>query len=253
MIGCDGEVVEHALHLARELRAAAELELADHEAFGIVRRRALVEKPLGELVSVDLGEQVLVGEVREELHRLLQVRLDVLVREFLAARLEDAVAKRRHELGVGELADVAVDELDEGFLQSFLEERVARELFGDDAEILVVQREQLLDEAGVLVGVLLARVEARLAPRDDVVAHRLDVGLDELRHRREPVGHAREQTVHARQIGRAVVLQQRAAPRAVLLEERRLAELEDLELADAEQLRFRRRVQIIRDPRFLGV
>ena len=95
VVHADAQVVEHALHLPRELRAAALLQLRDHELLVLVAGRPLVEQALGQLVPVDLREEVLVDEVREELHGLLQVRLDILVAELHAARLQDAVAEAR--------------------------------------------------------------------------------------------------------------------------------------------------------------
>ena len=63
VVDADREVVQHALHLARELRAAAQLELADHQPLRVVRRRALVQQPLRQLVAVDLRKEVLVRQV----------------------------------------------------------------------------------------------------------------------------------------------------------------------------------------------
>ena len=126
---------------ARHLRAAAELELADHRALGVVGGGAREEEALRQLLLVELGEDVLVGgrtegegvrcgggeeegwwwrwwrwwwwrewrqaaeerahlvgEVAEELHDLLELVLERLVREALAALLEQVVA----ELGEGE-------------------------------------------------------------------------------------------------------------------------------------------------------
>mmetsp|Transcript_24746 Transcript_24746/g.80018 ORF Transcript_24746/g.80018 Transcript_24746/m.80018 type:complete len:523 (+) Transcript_24746:749-2317(+) len=250
----DREVVEHALHLAGKLRPAPELELADHEALSVVRGGPLVQEALRELVPIDLREEVLVGEVGKQLDRLLQVGFDVLFRELLAAGFEEPVAEGRHEFGVRKLADVLVDELHKGFLEGLLEEGVSGELARDDVEVLVVQRQQFLHEGRILVGVLLlARLELGFAPRDNVVAHRLHVGLDEGRHRREAVRHPREEAIHPRQVGGAIVGQQGAAPRPVFFEEGRLPEFENLELADAEELGFGRRIEIRRDSRLLVV
>ena len=162
-------------HLARELGTTSQLELADHESFRVVRRTALIEQPLRELVPVDLREQVLIGQVREELHRLLEERFHVFVTELFASRLEDPVAERRHELRVRVFSYIAIREFDEGLLERFLEERVAPELLRHDREVLVVQCQQLLDEGRVLVAVLGALGQARLPPVNDVVAHLLDM------------------------------------------------------------------------------
>ena len=47
---------------ARHLRAAAELELADHRALGVVGGGAREEEALRQLLLVELGEDVLVRE-----------------------------------------------------------------------------------------------------------------------------------------------------------------------------------------------
>ena len=126
-------------HLARELGTTSQLELADHESFRVVRRTALIEQSLRELVPVDLREEIFIGEIGEQLHRLLEERFHVFISQLFASRLENAVTKRRHELRVRVLAHVPVREFDEGLLERFLEERVAPELLTDYGQVLVVQ------------------------------------------------------------------------------------------------------------------
>ena len=108
-------------HLARELGPASQFQLADHESFRVVRRRSLIQESLRELVPVDLREEILICEIREQLHRLLQEGFHVFVAQLFSTALEDTITKRRHELRVRVLADVPVREFHKGLLERFLE------------------------------------------------------------------------------------------------------------------------------------
>mmetsp|Transcript_39200 Transcript_39200/g.103299 ORF Transcript_39200/g.103299 Transcript_39200/m.103299 type:complete len:448 (-) Transcript_39200:1395-2738(-) len=142
-------VRHHALELRRELRAAAQLELGDHRALGVVGARAREQQPLRQLLLVKLGEDVLVGEVAEEADDLLELVLERVVREALSALLEQVVAEVGEQLGGGRLPNVLVDEDLEGLLHRLVEDRVPLEaaLLGACAHklgVLVVHIEQLL-------------------------------------------------------------------------------------------------------------
>mmetsp|Transcript_30471 Transcript_30471/g.86952 ORF Transcript_30471/g.86952 Transcript_30471/m.86952 type:complete len:439 (+) Transcript_30471:440-1756(+) len=204
------EVVDHTLELRGELRAALHLELRDHALLGVLRGRGLVEQALRELVSVDLGEQVLVAEEGEELHHLGQQLLDLVVGQPLAGLLQDPIAERRHQRGEGVLADVAVDEHFESLFQRLLEQGVLREALQDDALEAVVQVQERLDEGRVPEGfglgghclsLLHALVHDLVAPVGDVLPERLRDGL-------ETVVHQREDPMHAGQVLALVVLEE---------------------------------------------
>ena len=102
-------VGDHALELGGELRAAAQLELGDHAALRVVRARAREEQPLGQLLLVELGEDVLVAQVAEEAHHLLELVLERLVAQPLARLLEQVVAEVGEQLRRRRLANVLVD------------------------------------------------------------------------------------------------------------------------------------------------
>ena len=53
------QVCKHALHLPGKLGTASQLEFRDHAALSVSRRRALIQKPLGQLVAVVERERIL--------------------------------------------------------------------------------------------------------------------------------------------------------------------------------------------------
>mmetsp|Transcript_8776 Transcript_8776/g.25247 ORF Transcript_8776/g.25247 Transcript_8776/m.25247 type:complete len:508 (-) Transcript_8776:1019-2542(-) len=191
------EIGQHTLHLGRELRSALQLELGDHRLFGVVAGGSLAQKALGQLVAVDFSEHVLVGQVGKELDDLLQGILHLALAELFASALEDAIAERGHELGVGVLSDVLVDDLDEGILQGALEQGMAGEVISHDAQVLFVQLDQGLHELWIVVLVLFAAVQTGLAAVDDVSTHRGDEALEDVGHRIQPILQPREEAEHA--------------------------------------------------------
>ena len=54
----------------------------------LVAARAVVQQPLGELLAVELGKQVLVVDVGEQLDHLVERLLDGLVAQLLGAALQ---------------------------------------------------------------------------------------------------------------------------------------------------------------------
>lgn len=77
-------VGHHALELRGELRAAPELQLRDHCTLRIVARRPREQQPLRQLLLVELCKDVLVREVGEEPHHLLELVVEGVVREALS-------------------------------------------------------------------------------------------------------------------------------------------------------------------------
>mmetsp|Transcript_42661 Transcript_42661/g.140136 ORF Transcript_42661/g.140136 Transcript_42661/m.140136 type:complete len:707 (-) Transcript_42661:8-2128(-) len=237
-------VGHHALQLRGELRAAPQLELGDHRALRVVARRARQQQPLRELLLVELGEDVLVGQVAKEPHHLLQLVLERLVREPLARLFEQVVAKVGEQLCGGALADVLVDEDLEGLLHRLVEDVVPLEapLLGPRPHqlgVLVVDVEQLLHvRHQVALGVDRLLLDEREADVGDVLAH-------DVCDRRQPGGDAREEAEHPRQVLRLVVEQQLLAAGVLLLEQLLLRVLQQLLLAHLEQLLLGRGVQVV--------
>ena len=97
-VGREVHVGHHALELRGELGAAAQLELRDHRALGVVAGGAREQQALRELLLVELSEDVLVGEVAEEAHDLLELVLEGVVRQPLARLFEQVVAKIGEQL-----------------------------------------------------------------------------------------------------------------------------------------------------------
>eukprot|EP00962_Isochrysis_galbana_P049600 scaffold21095_cov129-Isochrysis_galbana.AAC.4 len=193
-----------------------ELELCDHRALGVVAGRAGEQQPLRQLLLVELGEDVLIGQVAEEAHHLLQLVLERLVAEPLARLLEQVVAEVGEELGGGRLADVLVDEHLERLLHRLVEDGVPLEAAlvrprADELRVLVVDVEQLLHvrhQVALRVGRLLLH-ESQPDVRD-VLPH--DVGDG-----RQAGRDAREEPEHAAEVLNLIVEEELLTPRVLLL------------------------------------
>mmetsp|Transcript_23744 Transcript_23744/g.77363 ORF Transcript_23744/g.77363 Transcript_23744/m.77363 type:complete len:746 (+) Transcript_23744:257-2494(+) len=198
-VGRHLHVHEHALELGGELVAALLLELLDHRALDVVRDGAAAEQPLGEVLLVVLFEDVLLLQVAEEHHHLVEHCLDLVLRRAAHALAHLLVDKEGDVLG---RALVEVDEVLEGRVQRVEEGLVSTEGALDDALVLVSQREQSLDK--------LDRVArgARLL-RHQLLPPSLDVPRHELADHAQPVGrrHSAEELVRPLEVWYAVVLE----------------------------------------------
>mmetsp|Transcript_34778 Transcript_34778/g.92148 ORF Transcript_34778/g.92148 Transcript_34778/m.92148 type:complete len:382 (+) Transcript_34778:726-1871(+) len=253
-IGGQGQVVDHALKLGRELRSALHLQLRDHALLGVLRGRGLVEQALRQLVPVDLREQVLVAEEREEFHHLREEDLNLVVGEALAGLLQDPVAEGGHQRGEGVLADVTVDEDFEGLLERLLEQRVLREALLHNTLESVVEVQERLDKRRVpqsfgLGGHLLRLLHALV---DDLVAPVGDVLPEGLRDGVEAVVDQGEHPVHTPQVLALVVVEQ-VDDAGLLLQELRLGLCEKRLDDHVLQLGVRRPVQVVGHPLLLGI
>ena len=210
LVAADGQIGQHTLHLRCEVGTALHLELRDHGLLGIVAGRSLVEQALCKLVAVDLGEQILIGQIREKLDDAFQVLLDLLLGQLLTAALENAITEGGHELGVGELANILVDNLLEGILEGLLEQGMAGELRLDDAEVLLVKLDESLDKLGIVILVLLS-FQSSLALVDDLIAHRGDELLHHIGQWGQTLLQPGEEVEHPPEVLELVIGQQDAA------------------------------------------
>mmetsp|Transcript_75202 Transcript_75202/g.196032 ORF Transcript_75202/g.196032 Transcript_75202/m.196032 type:complete len:415 (+) Transcript_75202:781-2025(+) len=249
-----GKVRDHALELRGELRAALHLQFRDHALLRVLRRRGLVQQSLGQLVPVDLGEEILVAQEGEELHHFLEELLNLVVGEPLARLLENPIAERGHESCEGVLADVSVDEHLEGLLQRLLEQRVLREALLHDALEALVEVQERLDEGRVAQRLRLRRHLLRLlhALVHDLVSPVGDVRAEGLRDGVQAVVHQGEHAVHPGQVISLVVVEE--VDHAGLLFQQLLLRLREQRLDhDVIQLRLRRPVEVVRHTQLLGV
>ena len=81
----EGDVLEHALELARVLEPARVLELGDHARLGVVRGRRLVDESPREHARVELLEHVLVLDVLKDAH-LLRATGSVQARDEIVSK-----------------------------------------------------------------------------------------------------------------------------------------------------------------------
>ena len=78
--------------LTRELGTALVLQLRHHALLRVVGGAPCVQQTLREQVPVDLTEQVLVVDVREQGDDLAQMLLQLHLRQLVPARLQESVA-----------------------------------------------------------------------------------------------------------------------------------------------------------------
>mmetsp|Transcript_18622 Transcript_18622/g.31367 ORF Transcript_18622/g.31367 Transcript_18622/m.31367 type:complete len:248 (-) Transcript_18622:1181-1924(-) len=110
VLSSNAQIVQHTFHFASELSTTFQFQFADHQSLHIIRSRPLVEQATRKLVAIDFGEQILVCEIGEQLHGLLQVFLHLDIAQLLAGpRLQQAVAEGTDQVGRFESAHVAVD------------------------------------------------------------------------------------------------------------------------------------------------
>jgi len=114
-------VLEHTLELVGVLKARSVLELGDHGGLCVARCRSAVDKTLGKHLRVELLEHILVLNVLEESHDLVEELLHVVLLAALLRALEHVVGVLREQLGRarrGLRADlVAVDVLATGVVE----------------------------------------------------------------------------------------------------------------------------------------
>mmetsp|Transcript_15659 Transcript_15659/g.59562 ORF Transcript_15659/g.59562 Transcript_15659/m.59562 type:complete len:465 (+) Transcript_15659:446-1840(+) len=248
LVVANGQVIEHSFHLPGELSSAGKLELADHHPFPVVGGRALIEKPLGQLVSVDVPEQILLREVSKEPHQLGQAFFYLLIGHLLAARLQDAIAvgaqKRRRLV----LPDVAVHHFDKRVLHGLLEQAMAAELLLHQLRVLVVEVEERLDEDMILAGVLVALFDASPACAYNFHALVLNVLPYELRHGVQAIGDLSEEREHSTEVLQSIICQERTAAAALFFEELLARRLQELRLHHSEQAVFGTIVEILGHP-----
>mmetsp|Transcript_5394 Transcript_5394/g.9661 ORF Transcript_5394/g.9661 Transcript_5394/m.9661 type:complete len:291 (+) Transcript_5394:756-1628(+) len=214
-----GQIVQHTLHLRRELRPALHLQLGNHRLLGIVARGALVQETLCQLIPVNFRKQILVIEEGEELHDPIKVLLHLRFAELLPPALQYPIAKGGHELGVGKLADVVVDNFLKGVFEGLLEEVVAGKGFANDAEILFVEVNEALHKLRIVVLVFLPAVQPGLPLLDACIPLRCDELLDNIGHRLKARLQTRKQLKHSLQVIRLIIRKQDAAPTPLLLQQ----------------------------------
>mmetsp|Transcript_11650 Transcript_11650/g.41954 ORF Transcript_11650/g.41954 Transcript_11650/m.41954 type:complete len:390 (-) Transcript_11650:1148-2317(-) len=141
------QVRDHALHLRRELRAALLLELREDRPLVVVVGALVEEQPPRQLLAVKLREEVLVADVRQQPHDLLERLLHGVVAELLAAALlEQVIAKRREQLRGRAPGDALVAKHLERLLQRPVEQRVVAEAVAHVREVLVVELDDVPHE-----------------------------------------------------------------------------------------------------------
>mmetsp|Transcript_120606 Transcript_120606/g.180104 ORF Transcript_120606/g.180104 Transcript_120606/m.180104 type:complete len:369 (-) Transcript_120606:675-1781(-) len=232
-------VREHSLQLRRELGTAAVLELGDETALVVVGGAAVEQQSLRQLLSIELRKHVLVRQVREQHHDLVQDRVDLPL-NLVAPGLHDVVAEGGEELGGGGLPDVLVHKHLERLLQHLLEEGVVAKRPLHERKVLVVEVDELLR---VVLVILLRLLLAHQRHTDvhDVLAHNL---RDRLQSARGRAGQPLEKLVQATEVVCLLLSQQRAATRLLLVHQRRLVVRQKLLLALLEELLFGGGVQV---------
>ena len=88
----DADVLEHPLQLAGVLEAARLLQLGDHARLGVVAGGHVLHQPLGQHLAVELLEHVLVLDVLEDDHDLVDANTIPIVCNTILAGMEDTVA-----------------------------------------------------------------------------------------------------------------------------------------------------------------
>ena len=256
----DLQIGHHALHLARELRAALRLELGQDGPLVVVVGAPVEKQTPGQFLAVKLAEKVLIADVGQELDHLLQRHLHLLVRKLLAAALlEQLVTEKSEQLGRRAPRDDFVAENFERFLQSAMEQGVVAEAVHDVLEILVVELDDgpdkdllgALRRRRLVLGSLLLRSLRilRLLHQGDALL--LHVLLEYVRHRGQSRGDPLEQPEHPRQVLRLVVSEQHRTAAVLLLQQLSLVRRENLFFNLLQQLGLRRRVKVVPHPLLL--
>ena len=114
--GRQGNVLEHALQLGRELTAALGLEFTDHQLLRLVGSRFVVEQSVGEVSLVVEFEGIFFFDESEEIDHFAQKSLHFGVGDSFEAVLELVVDEerevfRRSRIQVQEVLEVATDDL----------------------------------------------------------------------------------------------------------------------------------------------
>ena len=94
-----GHVSEHSLQATRVLVAAHLLEAVERVCLDLVRVRHGVDETARQALRVHSLEHVLVGNVLEQQHHLIDAVLDLARAHALVARLHDRVAVLGQQLG----------------------------------------------------------------------------------------------------------------------------------------------------------
>ena len=81
--------------LLRELRAALLLEAPQHGLLVVLAGALVVQQAPAEALAVELGEEVLVADVGQQAHHLVQHLLHRVVARLLAAALEEFAGRKR--------------------------------------------------------------------------------------------------------------------------------------------------------------
>ena len=87
----DPNVLEHSLQLAGVFEPTRLLQLGDHGCLGVVTGTHVLHQPLGEHLAVELLEHVLVLDVLEHHHHLVQCIFQLSLLRVLAGLLEQDV------------------------------------------------------------------------------------------------------------------------------------------------------------------
>ena len=135
--------LEHALELGGELAAALGLQLADHVLLRVVREALVEQEALGQVLLVVALEDVLLLQVAEEDHGLVEQLVDLGLGQALDALAQLVVDEEREVLG---RARVQVDEVLEVGVDALPEELVVGERGAQEEVEALLQVQQRLDE-----------------------------------------------------------------------------------------------------------
>mmetsp|Transcript_60687 Transcript_60687/g.124976 ORF Transcript_60687/g.124976 Transcript_60687/m.124976 type:complete len:553 (-) Transcript_60687:92-1750(-) len=234
---------EHALQLRRKLRSTPVLQLSDETALVIVGSASIQEQPLCQLLSIKLGEHVLVAEIRKEHHNLVQDGVNLSF-DLVTTRLHDIVTEGGKELSSCGLPNILVHEHLKCLLQNLLEECVVCKWPLNQRKIRIVQVDELLCIVLVILLSLLLPDQIHthvhyMLPHD--LADRLQ---STGRGIRQPL----KQFVHPPQIFSLLLPEQSPASRLFLVHQGRLVVRQQLLFALLQQLLLARRVQVRSHP-----
>mmetsp|Transcript_6711 Transcript_6711/g.16301 ORF Transcript_6711/g.16301 Transcript_6711/m.16301 type:complete len:552 (+) Transcript_6711:1193-2848(+) len=228
------DVREHALQLGRIQVTAFGLELLDHLLLGLLGEAALVEQTLRQMLFVVVFEDVLVLQESEDGDDLLQLGLNVRIRQTLHSLLEELVNVEREELCS---AGVLVDETLERRLEAGLELLGLAEGLLDKRVVLLLEVEQGVDEHDRLLNPL-GILQNLLTSVYDAFPH-------DLPHLDKRVGDALEQLKQTLQILLLVIVEHGSATRVLSVHECLVVLLDPLSVHDGHDLVEAARVQVV--------
>ena len=200
---------EHALKLVGVLETTGLLELRDHACLSLVTRADTVDETLAELGRVERLKHVLVLDVLEENHDLVERVLETLGFRHLVVLTQERIGVLRQQLWALGAARagrrVTVDKLAACLVEGRDEASLSAERTVDRLGVLLVHLEQRVD--------VRLRVDVALACRADEFLNRvetslLDMLLELAAQRLQPIGNTAEQSVHALQVLVLVVVEQ---------------------------------------------